>query len=45
MKKIFPFLLLFNIFVITGQNITWSNVSANYNMPLGVEVFSGKEAS
>lgn len=45
MKKIIPFLLLLNIFVITAQNITWTNVSANYNMPIGVQVFSGEDAS
>ena len=45
MKKIIPFLLLLNVFAISAQNITWTNVTASYNMPTGVQVFSGEDAS
>ena len=45
MKKILSFLLLLNVFTISAQNITWTNVSLNYNMPIGVQVFSGEDAS
>ena len=45
MKKIISFLLFLNVFTISAQNITWTNVSASYNMPNGVQVFSGEDAS
>ncbi|MBC7847064.1 MAG: phosphodiester glycosidase family protein [Flavobacterium sp.] len=44
MKKIFPLLLL-NVLVVSAQNITWTNISSNYNMPNGVKVYSGEDAS
>jgi hypothetical protein len=44
MKKII-LLLLLNGSVITAQNITWTNVSVNYNLPDGLKVFSGEDTS
>ena len=45
MKKIIPVLLLLNVITISAQNLTWTNVSGNYNMPIGVQVFSGEDAN
>jgi Phosphodiester glycosidase/Domain of unknown function (DUF4623)/Secretion system C-terminal sorting domain len=45
MKKIISLLLLVNVFALSAQNITWTNVTANYTMPAGVQVYSGEDAS
>jgi hypothetical protein len=45
MKKIILLLLLNAVFAASAQNITWTNVTATYNMPIGVQVFSGEDAS
>jgi Phosphodiester glycosidase/Domain of unknown function (DUF4623)/Secretion system C-terminal sorting domain len=45
MKKIISFLLFLNVVAVSAQNITWTNFSANYTMPAGVQVFSGEDAS
>jgi len=45
MKKIVSFLLFLNVFAISAQNITWTNITANYTMPTGVQVFSGEDTS
>lgn len=45
MKKIISLFLLNTVFAVSAQNITWTNVTATYNMPIGVQVFSGEDAS
>lgn len=45
MKKIFSLLFSIHVFIVSAQNITWTNVTANYNMPAGVQVYSGEDAS
>lgn len=45
MKKLISFVLFLNIIAISAQNITWTNVTTNYNMPNGVQVFSGEDIS
>lgn len=43
MKNIIPFLLFLNALTLSAQNITWTNVSKNYDMPTGIQVFSGED--
>lgn len=44
MKKLI--LLLFsNVYLMTAQNISWTNNTTTYNMPAGVKVFSGEDAN
>ena len=45
MKKIISFLLFLNVIALYGQTITWTNVTSSYNMPTGIQVFSGEDAS
>lgn len=45
MKKIILLLLLNTVFAVSAQNITWTNVTATYNMPIGVQVFAGEDPS
>ena len=45
MKKLALFVFLINVFAISAQNITYTNITENYNMPNGVQVFSGEDAS
>ena len=45
MKRILSFLLLVNVFLVSAQNITWTNITSSYTMPIGVQVFSGEDAS
>lgn len=45
MRKLFTVILLINVFVISAQNITWTDISGNYSMPNGVKIFSGVDSS
>ncbi len=45
MKKLALFVFLINVFAISAQNITYTNITENYDMPNGVQVFSGEDAS
>lgn len=45
MKKILTLILVINGFSVFAQNITWTNITASYNMPVGVQIFSGVDAS
>ncbi|WP_396186188.1 DUF4623 domain-containing protein [Flavobacterium sp.] len=45
MKKIISLLLLNTVFAVSAQNITWTNVTATYNMPIGVQVYAGEDSS
>ncbi len=45
MKKTILTLLFFNVLAMSAQNITWTNVTTTYNMPIGVQVYAGEDAS
>ncbi len=45
MKKLVTFILLVNALATSAQNITWTDITANYSMPIGVKVFSGEDAT
>ena len=45
MKKTISILLFLHIINLAAQNISWTNITSRYNMPHGVQVFSGEDSS